>query len=131
MTKEQHTNFLLVIIIVGLAMFILLCPRKTTGGFQPNNNTYMNNNNQQLSEYLAGNNLLTNLDTNQYNYFEMPVDITEHEYSIINPELINSRETVKFNTIQQQNMDYDTRGDINDLININQLPSSGSMFVYP
>jgi hypothetical protein len=98
----DHSNFLLILIITSLAMFILLCPRKTDK--KTEKFIYENNNNQE-SQYLLPD---IEFETNRNNM----------EYS-------------KANYIKQMNMQYDTRGDINDLINLNQLPHEGTMFVYP
>jgi hypothetical protein len=93
---KDHTNFLLILIIVVIAMFILLCPRKEL--------------NYEKREQF-----------NEKIYQEIPE---------FNP-IFTDQEFNKAASIQRMNMEYDTRGDINDLINLNQIPNEGSMFVYP
>jgi predicted Abi (CAAX) family protease len=103
----NHTNFLLILIIVSLAMFILLCPRKTDTTTPTEDFAYHSNMPQQQPQYLPPEvELVPNLNR-------------------------TGQEFTKAATIQQMNMDYDTRGDINDLVNLNQLPHEGTMFVYP
>jgi predicted PurR-regulated permease PerM len=100
----DHTNFLLILIIVVVAMFILLCPRK--------------NINQQKELF----NYQSNIWQQNPQYLTPAVELVPN---------INGQELSKANIIQRMNMEYDTRGDINDLINLNQIPHNGSMFVYP
>lgn len=108
MAKQNYTNFLLVLVIVALSMFILLCPRKsipttsTTESF-----AYQSNKFQQTPTYL-------------------PPDV-----ELIQNANRTGKEYTKAAYIQSLNMEYDTRGDINDMINLNQLPGEGSMFIYP
>lgn len=108
MHKQNYTNFLLVLVIVSLAMFILLCPRKTfsitpaTEAF-----SYQSNKFQQTPQYLPP------------------------EVELLPQSNRTGEEMAKAAYIQSMNMAYDTRGDINDMINLNQLPGEGSMFIYP
>jgi hypothetical protein len=117
MLNQKYANFLLVLIIVIIAMFILLCPRKQLSAqnnfYQPYHNQPYHNQQQQQSQLQP-----------QPQYL-----LSEEEY----PELVENggQEHNKAVYIQELNMNYDTRGDKNDLININQLPSEGSMFIYP
>ena len=110
MANANYTNFLLVLIIVSISMFILLCPRKqiviptttTKEGFAYQSNIY-----QQIPQYLPP------------------------EVELIPESNRTGQEYAKAAYIQSMNMDYDTRGDVNDMINLNQLPGEGSMFIYP
>lgn len=105
MSKNNNTNFLLVIIIVALALFILLCPRKTYG---PKQTTAM-------------------IDTFEYNsdvpnpqnkeYYLEPEEL-EH---LLVTNMKGSDEYHKNEDIMRMNAEYDTRGDNNDLINMNLL----------
>lgn len=107
---KNHTNFLLVLIIVAIALFILLCPRKTI---------VKQNFNNILTQQEEENNMLQQ-------YFEL------NENKLHQNNLISTNETEKIDFIQNLNLEYDTRGDMNDLINHNQMPNAGTtMFVYP
>lgn len=107
---KNHTNFLLVLIIVAIALFILLCPRKTI---------VKQNFNNILTQPEEENNMLQQ-------YFEL------NENKLHENNLISTNENEKINFIQNLNLEYDTRGDMNDLINLNQMPNAGkTMFVYP
>jgi hypothetical protein len=99
----DYSNFLLILIIVSISMFILLCPRKQVS---QRNEKF----NYPTTEFIS------------YNYN------TQYLSNDIVPE---GQEYNKSLNIQKMNMDYNTRGDINDLINLNQIPNEGSMFVYP
>lgn len=111
MSAKKHTNFLLVIIIVSLSLFILLCPRKingpstTTTGTTKENFSYTNQDYvpQQLDEYY-----LHKEDLEQ----------------ILKTHMKCSDEYNKNQKIIEMNMEYDTRGDNNDLINLNLLSAN-------
>ena len=111
--QKNYSNFLLIIIIVSLALFVLLCPRK-----QPQ---------KKSSSYIQP---LENFGYYSNEYQEIPFYLPP-EVADVSPTIVNGDEYTKAMNIQSMNMDYDTRGDMNDLININQLPGQGSMFVYP
>lgn len=107
MAKQNYTNFLLVLIIVVIAMFILLCPRKLNITTSPESFAYQSNKFQHTPSYLPP------------------------EVELLPQSNRTGEEYAKATYIQSMNMDYDTRGDINDMINLNQLPGEGSMFIYP
>lgn len=105
----NYTNFLLVLIIISISMFILLCPKKQNmnNTLQNENFSYQSNMYQQTPQYIIP------------------------EVDLLPEANRTGEEYQKATYIQSMNMDYNTRGDINDMINLNQLPGEGSMFVYP
>lgn len=102
--RKKYTNFIIFIIIVALALFVLLCPRK------------QGMTNPRIINYPA-------------TFQQSPVVINYPEYEL---QSLNSvQEDAKTAYMTQLNAEYDTRGDTNDFINVNQMPQSNQLFVYP
>ena len=101
--RNKYTNFIIFIIIVVLALFVLLCPRKNGMTINP-----------KIINYPA-------------TFQQSPVVINYPEYEMNN--LNSVQEDAKTAFMNQLNAEYDTRGNFNDFINFNQLPQNYNTFI--
>lgn len=100
--RSKYTNYIIFIIIIAIALFVLLCPRKQG---------------------------MTTIRTINYptTFQQSPTNINYPEYEL---QSLNSvQEDAKTAYMAQMNLDYDTRGEMNDFINISLLPQNYSTFI--
>lgn len=104
--NENNRNFLLIIIIIMLALFLLLVPKK---------NNYVNLKKDKL------------IFDNNMNFKED--NLFNNQYGGNYDESYTNEENRKYKYLMKLNEEYDSRGDFNDFITLNNLPKGNILMI--